>query len=106
MDRSKPGPGDSPAKEQTLRIARFAPHTGILEAPLTAPRAEAGVETVRAIQRELRARGYGPLPGDGVMKQRRLRPGHHELRLKGKVVARDGKQVGGKQPAAAKTAIG
>ena len=67
MDRSKPGPTDSPAKEQTLRIARFAPHTGILEAPLTAPRAEAGVETVRAIQRELRTRGYGPLPGDGVM---------------------------------------
>ena len=32
-----------------------------------APQGDAGIETVRAIQRELKSRGYGPLAGDGVM---------------------------------------
>jgi peptidoglycan hydrolase-like protein with peptidoglycan-binding domain len=66
-DRSKPAPSEAAAKEQTLRIARFAPDTAMLDAPLSVPQAEAGIETVRAIQRELKARGYGPLAGDGVM---------------------------------------
>jgi peptidoglycan hydrolase-like protein with peptidoglycan-binding domain len=67
VDRSKPAATDSSGKEQTLRIARFAPDTAILRAPLTGPWAETSVETVRAIQRELKARGYGPLPDDGVI---------------------------------------
>ena len=66
-DRSKPAPSEAAAKEQTLRIARFAPDTAMLDAPLPAPQGEAGIETVRAIQRELKSRGYGPLAGDGVM---------------------------------------
>jgi len=67
VERPKPVPSEAAAKEQTLRIARFAPDTAMLDAPLPAPQADAGIETVRAIQRELKARGYGPLAGDGVM---------------------------------------
>jgi peptidoglycan hydrolase-like protein with peptidoglycan-binding domain len=67
IDRSKPAPSEAAAKEQTLRIARFAPDTAMLDAPLPAPQGEASIETVRVIQRELKSRGYGPLAGDGVM---------------------------------------
>ena len=53
--------------EQTLRIAHFTPDTTKLDAPPQAPQGDADIETVRAIQRELKARGYGPLAGDGVI---------------------------------------
>ena len=54
--------GGAAAPEAPLRIARFAP----APPPLPA-RAEvsANPETVRAIQRELAARGFGPVPSDG-----------------------------------------
>jgi peptidoglycan hydrolase-like protein with peptidoglycan-binding domain len=56
--------GGAAAPEAPLRIARFAP------APTPVPaRVEAGAdpETVRAIQRELATRGFGPLPSDGSL---------------------------------------
>jgi peptidoglycan hydrolase-like protein with peptidoglycan-binding domain len=54
--------GGAAAPEAPLRIARFAPAPTLLPA-----RVEAGAnpETVRAIQRELAARGFGPVPSDG-----------------------------------------
>jgi peptidoglycan hydrolase-like protein with peptidoglycan-binding domain len=54
--------GGAAAPEAPLRIARFAP----APPPLPA-RVELGAnpETVRAIQRELAARGFGPVPSDG-----------------------------------------
>ena len=67
IDRSKPGPTQVAAGEQPLRIARFAPDSAKLDALLQAPRDEADGETIRAIQRELRSRGYGPITGDGVL---------------------------------------
>jgi len=51
-----------------LRIARFAPDSARLDLlPETFGTAEAGAETVRGIQRELKQRGYGPLTIDGVV---------------------------------------
>jgi peptidoglycan hydrolase-like protein with peptidoglycan-binding domain len=50
------------APEAPLRIARFAPAPPPLPARVGA---SADPETVRAIQRELAARGFGPLPSDG-----------------------------------------
>jgi len=60
-----PTPRDGAAvPEAPLRIARFAPAS-----PPLPVRVEGGVdqETVRAIQRELAARGFGPLPSDGSL---------------------------------------
>jgi peptidoglycan hydrolase-like protein with peptidoglycan-binding domain len=54
--------GGAAAPEAPLRIARFAPAPTPLPAPLEAG---ANPETVRAIQRELAARGFGPVPSDG-----------------------------------------
>jgi peptidoglycan hydrolase-like protein with peptidoglycan-binding domain len=56
-----PPHGGAVAPEAPLRIARFAP------APPLPARVEASAdpESVRAIQRELAARGFGPLPSDG-----------------------------------------
>jgi peptidoglycan hydrolase-like protein with peptidoglycan-binding domain len=66
-DRSKPGPSQVAVGEYPLRIARFAPDSTKLDAALQAPQSEADIETIRAIQRELKSRGYGPIAGDGVM---------------------------------------
>jgi peptidoglycan hydrolase-like protein with peptidoglycan-binding domain len=66
IDRSKPSTPQA-AGEQTLRIAHFTPDTTKLDAPLQTPQGDADIETVRAIQRELKARGYGPFAGDGVI---------------------------------------
>src|SRR5262245_16784444 len=52
----------SSAALNTLRIARFAPDGKRDSQP---PAAGADGETTRALQRELKARGYGPLPSDG-----------------------------------------
>src|SRR5262245_21422764 len=65
-DRPKPSSAGA-ATEQPLRIAHFAPDTAKLDAMLPAAQSEVATETVRAIQRELKARGYGPLASDGVM---------------------------------------
>jgi peptidoglycan hydrolase-like protein with peptidoglycan-binding domain len=50
-----------------LRIARFAPDTSKIDPVPAGPDPEADVETIRAIQRELKLRGYGPIAGDGSM---------------------------------------
>ena len=54
-------------QDQALRIARFAADPGKIDPAPAGPDDVANVETVRAIQRELKLRGYGPVPGDGVM---------------------------------------
>ena len=54
-------------EEQALRIARFAPDLGKIDPAPGEPDDSADAETIRAIQRELKLRGYGPVPGDGVI---------------------------------------
>jgi len=55
------------AEPRPLRIARFAPDTSKIDQLPASTSQEAGAETVRAIQRELKLRGYGPVAGDGAM---------------------------------------
>jgi peptidoglycan hydrolase-like protein with peptidoglycan-binding domain len=53
--------------EQGLRIARFAAEPGNMN-PVTAGAGEVtDAETLRAIQRELKLHGYGPVPVNGTM---------------------------------------
>jgi peptidoglycan hydrolase-like protein with peptidoglycan-binding domain len=59
-------PGSSSA-DTPLRIARFAPEQTRPESAANAPQETTNPKTVSAIQRELDARGYGPLASDGVM---------------------------------------
>jgi peptidoglycan hydrolase-like protein with peptidoglycan-binding domain len=61
-----PSPG-SVSSEHTLRIARFAPDPTRLDKPPPAATEVPSTKAVAAIQRELDARGYGPLSGDGVI---------------------------------------
>jgi len=60
-------PSSAGAKERQLHIARFAAVPGSIEGAPEEPRDEADRELVRAIQRELAQRGYGPLAADGAM---------------------------------------
>jgi peptidoglycan hydrolase-like protein with peptidoglycan-binding domain len=55
------------AEPRPLRIARFAPDTSKIDQLPASTNQEAGAETIRAIQRELKLRGYGPIAGDGTM---------------------------------------
>jgi peptidoglycan hydrolase-like protein with peptidoglycan-binding domain len=55
--------GEAVGETPTLRIARFAADPGAARPAVAA----AGPDTVRAIQRELAARGFGPLPQDGTL---------------------------------------
>jgi peptidoglycan hydrolase-like protein with peptidoglycan-binding domain len=57
----------SSPEEQALRIARFAPDPGKIDPAPAGPDDTADTETIRAIQRELKLRGYGPVGGDGVI---------------------------------------
>jgi len=57
----------SPRDERALRTARLEPDSATLDAVPDAVEDETG-ETVRAVQRELRQRGYGTLVSDGVMR--------------------------------------
>ena len=50
----------------SVRFARFKPDAARTDALLEVPGADAGSETVRAIQRELGQRGYRPVMNDGV----------------------------------------
>jgi peptidoglycan hydrolase-like protein with peptidoglycan-binding domain len=54
--------------ERSQRIARLRPDSAKIELMPAAPAGESDVETIRAIQRELAQRGYGPLPSDGVLR--------------------------------------
>jgi peptidoglycan hydrolase-like protein with peptidoglycan-binding domain len=57
----------STPEDQALRIARFAADPGRIDPAPSGPDDTADTETIRAIQRELKLRGYGPVSGDGVM---------------------------------------
>ena len=62
---SAKGGADKPA----VRIARFKPDSAASEIAVAAePPETASVDTVRAIQRELRQRGYGALGSDGKLR--------------------------------------
>jgi peptidoglycan hydrolase-like protein with peptidoglycan-binding domain len=58
-------PGKSAAEPDLapVRVAGFKPNPAQFEAPAQPP--EAGPETIRAVQRELLERGYGPIGVDG-----------------------------------------
>ena len=66
-DAGRSGRVDATGEERALRIARFAPDAARIDPPPPAPDREADAETVRAIQRELKLRGYGPLGSDGAI---------------------------------------
>src|SRR5262245_37932863 len=53
--------------EQGLRIARFAAEPGSIDSPAAGPGEVTDAETVRAIQRELKLHGYGPIPVNGII---------------------------------------
>jgi peptidoglycan hydrolase-like protein with peptidoglycan-binding domain len=59
-------PASAAGEPPPLHIARFAPDRAKLEGVPDMPFADGDGETVRAIQRELEARGYGPVAADGV----------------------------------------
>ena len=63
--RAGPRGPASAAADQPLHIARFALASGRIDGTPDTPQEDADAETVRAIERELAARGYGPLAGDG-----------------------------------------
>jgi peptidoglycan hydrolase-like protein with peptidoglycan-binding domain len=66
-DKASPRwPGSSSA-DTPLRIARFAPEQERPETAANATQETTNPKTISAIQRELDARGYGPLASDGVM---------------------------------------
>jgi peptidoglycan hydrolase-like protein with peptidoglycan-binding domain len=52
--------------EAAIRLARLKPDAATPDTLPDAPDAEGHPETVRAVQRELHTRGYGPLTVDGV----------------------------------------
>jgi len=54
-------------EEQALRIARFAPDLAKIDPAPAGPDDTSDAETIRAIQRELKLRGYGPVATDGTM---------------------------------------
>jgi peptidoglycan hydrolase-like protein with peptidoglycan-binding domain len=53
--------------EQALRIARFGADPDKIERSAASSNEVASGDTIRAIQRELRLRGYGPISGDGTI---------------------------------------
>jgi peptidoglycan hydrolase-like protein with peptidoglycan-binding domain len=56
-------------EDRTQRTARLDPASAPLDGlPAVADTAEEDTETIRALQRELRQRGYGPLVSDGIMR--------------------------------------
>jgi peptidoglycan hydrolase-like protein with peptidoglycan-binding domain len=56
-------------EDRTQRTARLDPASASLDGlPAVADTAEEDTETIRALQRELRQRGYGPLVSDGIMR--------------------------------------
>ena len=53
--------------EQGLRIARFAAEPGSIDPTAAGAGEVTDAETVRAVQRELKLHGYGPVPVNGTM---------------------------------------
>jgi peptidoglycan hydrolase-like protein with peptidoglycan-binding domain len=61
------GSSERSSREEALRIARFAADPSKINATAADPDEAADAETIRAIQRELKLRGYGPVPVDGTI---------------------------------------
>lgn len=55
-------------EERSVRTAHLRPDSARIDALPEAPQSEAEPETVRAIQRELKQRGYSAAAADGVMR--------------------------------------
>ena len=66
-DRSNLRAPNLASGEHPLRIARFAPDSARLDGVPATPTEDASAKTIGAIQRELTARGYGPLAEDGAI---------------------------------------
>jgi hypothetical protein len=60
--------GAAAADERSVRVARFKPDAAKTDSLPESPEAIADVETIRAVQRELTQRGYGPLAIDGIIR--------------------------------------
>lgn len=58
----------APATDPTKRTALLKPDSAKVDAVPEVPQDEAGADTIRAIQRELKQRGYGPPVSDGIMR--------------------------------------
>ena len=56
------------SEERARRTARLDPDSATLDVAPDAPVEDEDSETIRAVQRELRHRGYGALVSDGVMR--------------------------------------
>ncbi|MBX9588130.1 MAG: peptidoglycan-binding protein [Hyphomonadaceae bacterium] len=63
-----PPPTRPRTAQTTKRTAQLKPDSAKAPETLDVLPAEAGADTVRAIQRELNQRGFGPVAGDGVMR--------------------------------------
>jgi peptidoglycan hydrolase-like protein with peptidoglycan-binding domain len=63
---ARPSPG-TVSREHTVHIARFAPDPAHIDRAFSPAPAAPSSTTIAAIQRELGARGYGPLSGDGIV---------------------------------------
>ncbi len=57
-----------PSEERAARVGRLKPDSAVADVAPAAPDGEADPQTIRAVQRELKQRGYGPLTTDGVMR--------------------------------------
>jgi peptidoglycan hydrolase-like protein with peptidoglycan-binding domain len=55
-------------EERIYRFGQVSPARPKAEVAAGGQEAEGGAETVRAVQRELRQRGYGALPNDGIVR--------------------------------------
>ncbi|KAB2919595.1 MAG: peptidoglycan-binding protein [Hyphomicrobiaceae bacterium] len=56
------------SEERPARVGRLKPDAAVVDVAPAAPEGEADPQTIRAVQREIKQRGYGPLVADGVMR--------------------------------------
>jgi hypothetical protein len=69
VTRSVSSARNEKADARAVRVAQLRPDSANLDLLPPAPTEAADPETIRAIQRELAQRGYGPIAGDGVITQ-------------------------------------
>lgn len=65
---ARTAPRASAPAPDTRRAALLKPNSATVDAVPEAPPEQVGADTIRAIQRELKQRGYGALASDGVMR--------------------------------------
>lgn len=68
VDRARPADVAPPAKTGTRRTAQLKPDSAKADLMPEAPAEEASADTIKAIQRELGQRGFGPVASDGIMR--------------------------------------